>query len=81
MVIDRPSRRGFAGIRLTVRPASAERTRRLLGRLDANYRVVRSPRRVSFLVANPAGAESRLAVRLGVALPRSRITVVALVVP
>ena len=72
---------GFGGIRLTVRRASAERTRQLLGRLGASYRVLRSPRKVSFLVPNPAGPESRLAVRLGAAVPRSRIGVVALVVP
>jgi hypothetical protein len=71
---------GFSGIRLTVRPASAQRTRRLLRRLDASYRVVRSPGRVSFLVANPGGDESRLALRLGSALERSRIGLKALVV-
>jgi Zinc carboxypeptidase len=72
---------GFAGIRLTVRRASVARTRQLLSRLDATYRVLRSRRKVSFLVTNPAGAESRLAVRLGAAVQRSRIVVVALVVP
>jgi hypothetical protein len=71
---------GFAGIRLTVRPARAARTRRVLGRLDADYRVVRSRGRVSFLVANPAGPESRLALRMGTALKRMHIPVVALVV-
>ena len=71
---------GFAGIRLTVRPASAARTRTLLRRLDAHYRVVRSRGKASFLVRNPGGDESRLALRLGTALGRSRIAVVALVV-
>jgi hypothetical protein len=71
---------GFGGIRLTVRPAGAQRTRRLLGRLDANYRVVRSRGRASFLVRNPGGDESRLALRLGTALDRSDIPVRALVV-
>ena len=71
---------GFGGIRLTVRPARAARTRALLRRLDANYRVVRSRGKASFLVRNPGGDESRLAVRLGTALDRSRIAVVALVV-
>jgi hypothetical protein len=72
---------GFAGIRLTVRSAGAEATRQLLGGLGATYHVVRSPGKVSFLVANPGGAESRLAVGLGAAVRRSRIEVVALVVP
>ena len=71
---------GFGGIRLTVRSASAERTRRLLRRFDAGYRVVRSRGRVSFLVRNPGGDESRLALRLGTALERSRIGVTALIV-
>jgi hypothetical protein len=71
---------GFGGIRLTVRPASAQRTRRLLRRFDANYRVIRSRGRASFLVRNPGGDESRLALRLGTALERSRIGVTALIV-
>jgi hypothetical protein len=71
---------GFSGIRLTVRLASAARTRALLRRLHAHYRVVRSRGRASFLVRNRGGDESRLAVRLGTAVGRSRIAVVALVV-
>jgi hypothetical protein len=71
---------GFGGIRLTVRPARAARTRALLRRLHADYRIVRSRGKASFLVRNPGGDESRLAVRLGTALDRSRIAVVALVV-
>ena len=71
---------GFGGIRLTVRPARAARTRALLRRFDAHYRLIRSRGKASFLVRNPGGDESRLAVRLGTALDRSRIAVVALVV-
>jgi hypothetical protein len=63
-----------------VRPDSAERTRRLLRRLDASYRVVRSQGRATFLVRNPGGDESRLALRLGAVLDGSRIAVRALVV-
>jgi hypothetical protein len=48
--------------------------------VDAGYRVVRSRGRVSFLVRNPGGEESRLALRLGAALERSCIKVVAFVV-
>jgi hypothetical protein len=71
---------GFAGIRLTVRQASVQRTRRLLRRVHARYRVVRSRGRSTFLVRNPGGDESRLAMRLGARLDRSRIRVGALVV-
>ena len=71
---------GFTGIRLTVRPSSVQRTRRLLRRYNADYRVVRSRGKASFLVRNPGGDESRLAVRLGTAVERSHIRVVALVV-
>ena len=71
---------GFAGIRLTVRPGGAERAQRLLKGLGAHYRVLRSPDRVSFLVANPNGAESGLALRLGPAVRRSGVQVVAFAV-
>jgi zinc carboxypeptidase len=71
---------GFSGIHLTVRPDSARQTRRLLRRFHARYRVARSRGRVGFLVRNPGGSESRLALRLGAKLHRSRIAVVALVV-
>jgi hypothetical protein len=71
---------GFSGIHLTVRPDSARQTRRLLRRFHARYRVARSRGRVEFLVRNPGGSESRLALRLGAKLHRSRIAVVALVV-
>jgi hypothetical protein len=71
---------GFSGIRLTVRAARAARTRRVLGRLGAHYRVERARGRRTFLVANRGGAESRLALRLPVALKRSHVAVVAFVV-
>jgi hypothetical protein len=71
---------GFSGIHLTVRPDSARQTRRLLRRFHARYRVARWRGRVEFLVGNPGGSESRLALRLGAKLHRSRIAVVALVV-
>jgi len=58
----------------------AARTRRVLGRLGARYRVERARGRRTFLVANRGGAESGLALRLPVALKRSHVTVVAFVV-
>ena len=71
---------GFGGIRLTVRPAGAVRAQRLLEGLGADYRLIRSADHVSFLVANPNGAESALALRLGPAVRRSGIQVVAFAV-
>jgi hypothetical protein len=71
---------GFAGIRLTVRQASANQASSLLDRLGARYRVVRSPGKVSFLIANPGGPESRLAVRAASAVSRAGIRPIALVV-
>jgi hypothetical protein len=71
---------GFGGIRLTVRPSGEARAQQLLHRLGAHYRVIRSTGRVSFLVHNPNGAESRLALRLGPAARRSGLPVLALAV-
>jgi len=71
---------GFSGIHLSVRPTAADRAKRLLDRFGAEYRVTRSPNRVAFLVANPTGAESRLALRLGPAARRAGIQVIAFAV-
>jgi hypothetical protein len=72
---------GFNGIRLTVRARSAATARAVLDRSGADYRVLRAPGKVSFLIASPGGAEGRLAVTLGPALRRSGAAVVAFVAP
>jgi zinc carboxypeptidase len=72
---------GFNGIRLTVRGRSAATARAVLDRNGAEYRVLRVPGKVSFLIASPGGAEGRLAVTLGPALRRSGAAVIAFVAP
>jgi hypothetical protein len=72
---------GFIGIRLTVRAVSAVKTRAVLDSRGAHYRVLRSPGKVSFLIASPGGPEGRLAVTLGPAVRRSGAKVVAFVAP
>jgi hypothetical protein len=72
---------GFDGIRLTVQGRSAATVRAVLDRNGAEYRVLRAPGKVSFLIASPGGAEGRLAVTLGPALRRSGAAVIAFVAP
>ena len=72
---------GFNGIRLTVYGRSAATARAVLDRAGADYRVLRSAGKVSFLIASPGGAEGRLAVTLGPALRRSGADVIAFVAP
>jgi hypothetical protein len=50
---------GFNGIRLTVRAGSEATARAVLRSHGADYRVVRSAGKVSFLIASPGGAEGR----------------------
>ena len=72
---------GFNGIRLTVRAGSEATARAVLRPHDADYRVVRSAGKVSFLIASPGGAEGRLAMTLGPAVQRSAARIVAFVAP
>jgi hypothetical protein len=72
---------GFNGIRLTVRSGSAATVRALLDSRGAHYRVLRSPGKISFLIASAGGPEGRLAVTLGPAVRRSGGKVVAFVAP
>jgi hypothetical protein len=69
---------GFNGIRLTVKAGSAAKARAVLDPNGAEYRVLRSAGKVSFLIASPGGPEGRLAVTLGPAVRRSGADVVAL---
>ena len=67
-------------IRLSVRPASAERAAAVLSRVGAAYDVQRSKGRVAFVIANPRGLtadEHPFAARLPQALEKAGVATIA----
>jgi Zinc carboxypeptidase len=71
-------------IRLSVRPASASRAERIVGRFTDDYLVRSSRGRVSFVIANRqglSGDEHPFALKLGRAVARSGVRVIAYSLP